>query len=97
MRHGGSYFKFFGRDADLLDASGIKMKLSTPAWQKRIVPLLDIYAMQSGGGEDIPDAFVIPSEAPWPEHVWGVRLGLIVARNESRIALAGPTKRIIED
>ncbi|KAG2765461.1 hypothetical protein JG687_00010278 [Phytophthora cactorum] len=67
----------------MLDAWGVDLKLSTRAWEKRIVPVLDIYATQDGrgGGEVIPDDFVIPSDAPWPEEVWGLRLELIVARN----------------
>ncbi|KAG3074695.1 hypothetical protein PI125_g21913 [Phytophthora idaei] len=92
MRYTGSYWRYFGRDADLLDAWGVNLKLSAQAWQKRIVPLLDIYATESGsdGGEGIPDDFVIPSETLWPEEMWGVRLGFIVARNVSRSAVVEP-------
>ncbi|KAG4061334.1 hypothetical protein PC123_g3815 [Phytophthora cactorum] len=87
--HNGTYLGYFGRDADKLDAWGVNLKLSTRAWEKRIVPLLDIYATQSGsdGGEGVPDDFVIPSETLWPEEVWGLRLGLMVARNVSRSAV----------
>ncbi|KAG2814743.1 hypothetical protein PC129_g15218 [Phytophthora cactorum] len=90
--HNGTYLGYFGRDADKLDAWGVNLKLSTRAWEKRIVPLLDIYATQSGsdGGEGIPDDFVIPSETLWPEEVWGLRLGLMVARNVSRSAVVEP-------
>ncbi|ETP40692.1 hypothetical protein F442_12014 [Phytophthora nicotianae P10297] len=93
MRSKGTYLGHFGRNADLLDSFGINLKLSARAWQKRIVPLLDIYATQFGGDEGIPDDFIIPSEAPWPEEVWGVHLGLIVARNVARVV--GPTQRTI--
>ncbi|KAG3098284.1 hypothetical protein PI125_g15366 [Phytophthora idaei] len=80
LRCAGTYLRYFGRDAGLLDALGVNLKLSARAWQKRIVPLLDIYATQHGG-EGVPDDFVIPLKAPWSEEVWGVRLGRIVARN----------------
>ncbi|KAG6950215.1 hypothetical protein JG687_00014398, partial [Phytophthora cactorum] len=58
----GSYLGYFGHDAGLLDALGVNLKLSSRAWQERIVPLVDIYATQYGGGGGIPDDFVIPSE-----------------------------------
>ncbi|KAE9333870.1 hypothetical protein PR003_g13808 [Phytophthora rubi] len=37
--------------------------------------------MELHGEEEVPHDFVIPSETPWDEKIWGVRLGLIVARN----------------
>ncbi|KAG6970471.1 hypothetical protein JG687_00002637 [Phytophthora cactorum] len=70
------------------------MTVSDRVWQDRIVPLLDIYATQRSGREAIPADFVIPSETPWPEKAWGIRLGPIVARNVSRFA--SPTMRAIE-
>ncbi|KAG6956964.1 hypothetical protein JG687_00010272 [Phytophthora cactorum] len=92
MRSRGCYFRYFGRDTGLLDALGVNLKLSARAWQEYIVPLLDIYATQHGAGEDIPDDFIIPSEAPWPEKVWEGRLGPIVARNASQIAVVAQTE-----
>jgi hypothetical protein len=46
----------------------------------RVAPLIDLYGSVTGG-QDTPADFVILSEAPWPEKVWGVYLGLLVARN----------------
>ncbi|OWZ19175.1 hypothetical protein PHMEG_0006616 [Phytophthora megakarya] len=80
LRYKGTYLKYFGRDAEILDALGVNLRLSFLAWQHRIVPLLDIYA-NSHNDETIPDNFVISAEDPWPEEVWGVHLGLLMARN----------------
>ncbi|KAE9021753.1 hypothetical protein PR002_g12162 [Phytophthora rubi] len=80
MRHKGSYFVQYGRDIEKLDELGLNVKLSLRAWNKRVVPLLKIYAELHGEGE-VPVDFVVPSDTPWEEKVWGVRLGLIVARN----------------
>ncbi|EGZ22471.1 hypothetical protein PHYSODRAFT_330259 [Phytophthora sojae] len=53
------------------------IKLTSRAWNKCVVPLLDIYA-ELNGEKEVPYDFVIPSEAPWEQKVWGVRLGFIV-------------------
>ncbi|KAL7694483.1 putative helicase-associated [Plasmopara halstedii] len=81
VRNRGTYFRHFGRDAELLDELGFGLRLSQSAWQNRVAPLLDIYERQYGDSKEISDNFIIPSEAPWPEDMWGVRLGLIVKRN----------------
>ncbi|KAG7379457.1 hypothetical protein PHYPSEUDO_008562 [Phytophthora pseudosyringae] len=80
MRSSGSYFSFYGRDIEKLDELGVNVKLSARAWQTRVAPLLDIYSTTSKARE-VPEDFVIPSKEPWSQEVWGVRLGLIVARN----------------
>ncbi|OWZ04175.1 LOW QUALITY PROTEIN: hypothetical protein PHMEG_00023966 [Phytophthora megakarya] len=79
LRSKGTYLKYFSRDAEMLDALGVPLKLSSRAWQLRIVPLIDIYA-NLYSDEGIPEDFVIPPEEPWPEEVWGVRLWLLVHR-----------------
>ncbi|KAE9044583.1 hypothetical protein PR003_g5569 [Phytophthora rubi] len=76
----GTYFGFYGRDIEKLGELGLNQKLSSRAWKKRVAPLLDLY-MELHGEEEVPHDFVIPSETPWDEKMWGVRLGLIVARN----------------
>ncbi|KAE9050992.1 hypothetical protein PR003_g17146 [Phytophthora rubi] len=80
MRNKGTYFEQYGRDIEKLDELGLKLKLLPPAWNRRVIPLLDTYAELHGEGE-VPLDFVILSEAPWEKKMWGVRLGLIVARN----------------
>ncbi|KAG7379450.1 hypothetical protein PHYPSEUDO_008555 [Phytophthora pseudosyringae] len=80
----GSYFSFYGRDVEKLDELGVNVKLSARAWQTRVAPLLDTYSTTSLP-RDVPEDFVISSKAPWPEEMWGVRLGLIVARNSHHL------------
>ncbi|GMF37759.1 unnamed protein product [Phytophthora fragariaefolia] len=80
IRNKGIYFAHFGRDIDKLLALGLHLKLSARAWEKRVAPLLKTYAELHDVAE-ISDDFVVPSEAPWEESMWGVRLGLIVAYN----------------
>ncbi|TDH67313.1 hypothetical protein CCR75_008312 [Bremia lactucae] len=81
MRSRGTYFRYFGRNADVLDTLGFNLRLSRRAWLNRVVPLIDVYALQSGGKSEVPDDFVIPSADSWPREAWGIRLGLIVQRN----------------
>ncbi|KAL4161246.1 hypothetical protein PRNP1_001801 [Phytophthora ramorum] len=84
MRKRGSYFSHFGREADWLDALGLNMRLSPETFDKCVAPLLDTYATVTGD-RYVPDDFVIPSEAPWPEKMWGVHLGVITARNAQHL------------
>ncbi|KAG7378883.1 hypothetical protein PHYPSEUDO_009336 [Phytophthora pseudosyringae] len=81
---GRSYFSFYSRGIEKLDELGLNLKLSARAWQARVAPLLDIYATTSQARE-IPENFVISSKAPWAEEMWGIRLGLIVARNSHHL------------
>lgn len=76
----GDYFRCFGRDVDRLKELGFSFELGRQAWEKLVEPLLDIYE-PCFGDTDVPHDFVIPSEAPWPERMWGVHLGVVVARN----------------
>jgi len=80
LRHQGSLFAHFGPDTKWLDGLDFNMRLSARAFELRVAPLIDLYASVTGH-QDIPADFVIPSEASWPEKVWGVHLGLLVARN----------------
>ncbi|KAE9121125.1 hypothetical protein PF010_g7227 [Phytophthora fragariae] len=74
IRFGSTYVDQVARDKDVLDS------LSSRAWKKRVAPLLDLF-VELHGEKEVPHDFVIPSETPWDEKMWGVRLGLIVARN----------------
>jgi hypothetical protein len=80
LRSIGNFFAHYGREFEKLEGLGMNMKLATRAWKLRVVPLLEIHEALNGD-QEVPESFVIPSEAPWPEEMWGVRLGLIVARN----------------
>ncbi|KAH7463038.1 uncharacterized protein KRP23_13255 [Phytophthora ramorum] len=85
MRGMGSYFAFVGRDVDRLDELGYSLELPTRVWTKCVAPLVATYATLFGDEVPIPAAFVIPFEAPWSEETWGVRLGVIVARNARHV------------
>ncbi|EGZ22488.1 hypothetical protein PHYSODRAFT_496849 [Phytophthora sojae] len=85
MRHRGQFFAGYGHDIDKLDELGVNIKLSSQAWDKRVVPLLEVYA-ELYVDEEVPADFVVPSEDPWEKKLWGVRLGLIVARNSQFMA-----------
>ncbi|KAE9316890.1 hypothetical protein PF001_g7099 [Phytophthora fragariae] len=80
LRSKGTYFGFYGCDIEKLGELGLNQKLSSRAWKKRVAPLLDLF-VELHGEKEVPHDFVIPSETPWDEKMWGVRLGLIVARN----------------
>ncbi|KAG7379456.1 hypothetical protein PHYPSEUDO_008561 [Phytophthora pseudosyringae] len=84
MRSRGCYFSFYGRDIEKLDGLNVNLKLSARAWQTHVAPLLAIY-LATSLPKDVSEDFVIPSKAPWPEKMWGVRLGLIVARNSHHL------------
>ncbi|KAG6950112.1 hypothetical protein JG688_00014309 [Phytophthora aleatoria] len=79
-RYSGTFFTQLGRDSKWLDALGLDLTFSAKAFEKRVSPLLETYASIKGS-RDIPDNFIIPPKDPWPKKVWGVHLGLIVARN----------------
>jgi hypothetical protein len=81
MRGMGSFFSYVGRDADRLEELGYSLELSTRVWNKCVAPLLEVYATLFGQDVPVSDGFIAPREYPWPEEMWGVRLGTIVARN----------------
>ena len=39
---------------------------------------------QEHGDLEVPMLFVVPSEAPWPEEAWGVKLGVSVSTIRSQ-------------
>ncbi|GMF54971.1 unnamed protein product [Phytophthora fragariaefolia] len=79
MRGMGSFFAYIGRDVDRLNKLGYSLELSSRVWKKCVAPLLETYA--DVFGTRVPNDFVIPSEKPWPEEMWGVCLGVLVAYN----------------
>ncbi|KAG7381976.1 hypothetical protein PHYPSEUDO_005390 [Phytophthora pseudosyringae] len=86
MRGMGSYFAYVGRDVDRLNELCYSLEMSTRVWRKCVCPLLEIHAERFGNDAPVRADFVIPSEAPWPEEMWGVRLGAIVARNTRHLS-----------
>ncbi|EGZ07632.1 hypothetical protein PHYSODRAFT_528496, partial [Phytophthora sojae] len=82
MKYEGSYFLQIGRDVERLSTLGFCFELRHQAWEKRVEPLLEIYE-SCFGDRAVPHDFVIPSEAPWPENMWGVHLGFFVRAQET--------------
>jgi hypothetical protein len=52
-------------------------------WEKEAKPALQKY-YQVHGHMNISQLFKVPSEDPWPEEMWGYRLGNVVARIRSQ-------------
>jgi hypothetical protein len=52
-------------------------------WEFSVVPALAAYR-DAHGDLNVPHAFVVPSEEPWPEESWGLRLGLVTDGIRSR-------------
>jgi hypothetical protein len=84
MKATGSYFSDVGRWASHLSKLAFTLALSKAAWAEKVAPLIATFATLRPR-DAIPGGFTIPSEEPWPEHVWGVDLGVIVQWNSSRV------------
>ncbi|KAG3247361.1 hypothetical protein PI124_g7926 [Phytophthora idaei] len=76
----GTYFQQLGRDADRLDALGFSFKLLETPWEQHGAPLLETFSIIHPRTV-VPDNFVVPSEAPWQESMWGIKLGKLVRWN----------------
>ncbi|GMF21833.1 unnamed protein product [Phytophthora lilii] len=73
----GSYFAEIGLNADRLETFGFRYKLADEPWQEHVAPLLSIFA-NLFSHEVLPEDFVVPPKKPWPQKLWGLRLGKIV-------------------
>ncbi|KAL4108804.1 hypothetical protein PRIC1_000513 [Phytophthora ramorum] len=69
--------------ADLRELNFFEVGLSFDVWREAIMPSLQLYPSLHGD-TFIPEEFVVPSEAPWPERAWGMKLGYIVDTMNSR-------------
>ncbi|KAL3658887.1 hypothetical protein V7S43_016030 [Phytophthora oleae] len=81
----GAYFEQIGRDADRLDALGFSFKLSGTAWEQLGTPLLKTFSTVYPCTV-VAETFIVPSEAPWQETMWGVKLGKLVRWNYQHMA-----------
>ncbi|KAL3660938.1 hypothetical protein V7S43_013955 [Phytophthora oleae] len=71
--------------ADLRALDFFKDELSFDVWREAIMPTLELYPSLFND-TFIPEDFVVPSEAPWPERAWSLKLGYIIESiNTSRI------------
>lgn len=70
--------------ADLRNINFFEDGLSYEIWRDALMPALELYPALFDGDVFIPEDFVVPSEAPWPERAWGIKLGYIVKTINSR-------------
>jgi hypothetical protein len=66
-------------DVRVLEDIGFAWEKSEYQWAHVVVPALMAYK-QAHGDLNIAQNFVVPSEGPWPEKCWGVRLGTSIHR-----------------
>jgi hypothetical protein len=52
-------------------------------WECSVVPALAAYR-DANGDLNVPQSFVVPSEEPWPEGSWGLKLGGVISSIRSR-------------
>ena len=57
----------------MLNRMGFIWNINEEHWQ-RILKSLQVYK-EVHGNLEVPQEFVVPSEAPWPEDAWGMYLG----------------------
>jgi hypothetical protein len=73
IRHQEHYVKDHPERRAELDALGFVWDDLERRWEEEHVALLAYHEMH--GDLQMPRAFVVPSEAPWPEETWGMMLG----------------------
>ncbi|RLN92082.1 hypothetical protein BBJ28_00010196 [Nothophytophthora sp. Chile5] len=78
MERSGDYFREIGQNADRLAAFGFRYRLADEPWREHVAPLLTILSTKFPH-EIIPEDFVVPATTLWPEQVWGLKLGKILA------------------
>jgi hypothetical protein len=60
---------------DVAQLEALRFVWDVPEWRWQCV-LQSLLAYQEVHGDlEVPNAFVVPSEAPWPEEPWGMKLG----------------------
>ena len=67
-----------------------------PEWQwQRVLQSLAVYK-ELHGDLQVPKAFVVPSEAPWPAEAWGLKLGsrVIKIRCSEQYVKDAPERRL---
>jgi acyl carrier protein phosphodiesterase len=76
-----------------LDALGFVWDDLERRWEEMHAALLAYHEVH--GDLEVPQAFVVPSEAPWPEEAWGMKLGKRVnkIRNQEHFVKDHPERR----
>ncbi|KAG7388138.1 hypothetical protein PHYPSEUDO_013098 [Phytophthora pseudosyringae] len=74
-----AYSKYVERDRTELEKLGFNLNSHDQRWQETILPAFEMYH-RINGNCSIDTFFTVPEEEPWPQSMWGMRLGFI-ARN----------------
>ncbi|ETP38783.1 hypothetical protein F442_13705 [Phytophthora nicotianae P10297] len=74
-----SYAEYVERDREELEKLGFYFHSHDQKWQESILPAFEMYH-RIYGNCNIQTHFIVPEEEPWPQSMWGMRLGFI-ARN----------------
>ena len=70
--------------ADVAQLEALRFVWDVPEWKWQCV-LQSLLAYQELHGDlDVPQAFVVRSEVPWPEDAWGMKLGHRVSNMRSK-------------
>lgn len=78
MEGSGKYFTEVGLNADQLGTFGFRYKLENGPYQDHVAPLIRIYASLYPHAI-LPEEFIVPPTAPWPQELYGFRIGKIVS------------------
>jgi hypothetical protein len=79
--------KYYVRDdperKQWLDDNGFVWDETERRWQELVQPALSMYK-QEHGNMHVPRSFVVPSAEPWPEKLWGLKLGVTLNKIRSK-------------
>ena len=69
--------------ADIAELDALRFVWSIPEWQWQCALQSLVAYKKLHGDLQVPQAFVVPSEAPWPKEAWGMKLGSRVSHIRS--------------
>jgi hypothetical protein len=69
-------------DFEQLEGIGFAWCKNEEKWEKVVVPAL-LTHKEVHGDLEVPQSFEVPPSEPWPEHLWGMKLGKMVDRIRS--------------
>ncbi|KAF4144103.1 Helicase associated domain-containing protein [Phytophthora infestans] len=78
-RTASGYVEFVERDREELEQLSFYLNSNDQKWQENILPAFEMYHRVYRNC-NINTHFIVPEEEPWPQSMWGMRLGFI-ARN----------------
>jgi hypothetical protein len=76
------YQKLPQEDFEQLKGIGFAWCKNEEKWEKVVVPALLTYK-EVHGDLEVPQQFEVPPSKPWPEHLWGMKLGTTVSQIRS--------------